>query len=100
MDDNDWKRLPSGRLYNHKFGYGKLDAYAIVEKAKTHVLVNQQTWLEEDKVALISCVVVLLMILDELNLVTLFGVGLEGVLSDTEVFVVVVVIGNSCSSSL
>lgn len=46
MDDSDWKELPSGRLYNHKFGYGKLDAYALVEAAKTHKLVNQQTWLE------------------------------------------------------
>lgn len=46
MDDNDWKKLPSGRLYSHKFGYGKLDAYALVEAAKTFELVNQQTWLE------------------------------------------------------
>lgn len=46
MDDNDWKKLPSGRLYNHKFGYGKLDAYALVEAAKAFPLVNQQTWLE------------------------------------------------------
>ncbi|KAI8079316.1 peptidase S8/S53 domain-containing protein [Thamnidium elegans] len=46
IDDNDWKKLPSGRLYNHKFGYGKLDAYALVEAAKTFPLVNQQTWLE------------------------------------------------------
>ncbi|KAG1415661.1 hypothetical protein G6F58_006378 [Rhizopus delemar] len=45
-EDSDWKRLPSGRLYNHKFGYGKLDAYALVEAAKEHKGVNQQTWLE------------------------------------------------------
>lgn len=44
--DSDWKKLPSGRLYNHKFGYGKLDAYALIEAAKTFELVNQQTWLE------------------------------------------------------
>lgn len=46
LDDDDWKRLPSGRLYNHKFGYGKLDAYALVEAAKTFELVNKQTFLE------------------------------------------------------
>lgn len=46
LEDEDWKKLPSGRLYNHKFGYGKLDAFALVEAAKVHKLVNQQTWLE------------------------------------------------------
>jgi kexin len=46
LKDNDWKKLPSGRLYNHKYGYGKLDAYALTEAAKTFKLVNQQTWLE------------------------------------------------------
>lgn len=46
LNDEDWKKLPSGRLYNHKFGYGKLDAYALIEAAKTFELVNQQTWLE------------------------------------------------------
>ncbi|KAG2200660.1 hypothetical protein INT47_005816 [Mucor saturninus] len=46
LDDNDWKPLPSGKLYNHKYGYGKLDAYLLVEAAKTYKLVNVQTWLE------------------------------------------------------
>ncbi|KAI9261412.1 peptidase S8/S53 domain-containing protein [Phascolomyces articulosus] len=45
-DDDDWKELPSGRLYNHKYGYGKLDAHKIVEAAKTFELVNKQTHLE------------------------------------------------------
>jgi kexin len=44
--DSDWKKLPSGRIYNHKFGYGKLDAGALVEAAKDFKLVNQQTWVE------------------------------------------------------
>ncbi|KAI8967014.1 peptidase S8/S53 domain-containing protein [Mycotypha africana] len=44
--DDDWKMLPSGRIYNHKFGYGKLDAYRLIEAAKNFILVNQQTWLE------------------------------------------------------
>lgn len=46
LDDDDWKKLPSGRIYNHKYGYGKLDAYKLVEAAKTFESVNQQTWLE------------------------------------------------------
>lgn len=46
LEDEDWKELPSGRKYNHKFGYGKLDAYAIVEAAKTFEHVNEQTYLE------------------------------------------------------
>ncbi|CEG80867.1 Putative Proprotein convertase PC7 (Fragment) [Rhizopus microsporus] len=45
-DDSDWKQLPSGRLYNHKFGYGKLDAYALIEAAKEFKPVGPQTWLE------------------------------------------------------
>jgi kexin len=30
-------------MFNHKFGYGLLDGYRIVEAAKTHKLVNRQT---------------------------------------------------------
>ncbi|KAI8883750.1 hypothetical protein K501DRAFT_183727 [Backusella circina FSU 941] len=44
--DHDWAKLPSGRIYNHKFGYGKLDTWALVEAAKTFELVNIQTWFE------------------------------------------------------
>ncbi|ORX51333.1 hypothetical protein DM01DRAFT_1289941 [Hesseltinella vesiculosa] len=44
--DEDWATLPSGRKYNHKYGYGKLDAYAIVEAAKAFKNVNRQTYLE------------------------------------------------------
>ncbi|KAK4058925.1 pheromone processing endoprotease [Microbotryomycetes sp. JL221] len=43
-DDPDWQMTASGRYYNHKYGYGKLDAYAIVEAAKTWQLVKPQTW--------------------------------------------------------
>ncbi|KAF7726576.1 pheromone processing endoprotease [Apophysomyces ossiformis] len=46
LQDDDWAALPSGRMYNHKYGYGKLDAYAIVEAAKTFELVNNQTHLQ------------------------------------------------------
>lgn len=44
--DDDWSELPSGRMFNHKYGYGVLDAYRIVELAKTFESVRPQTNLE------------------------------------------------------
>ncbi|KAH7123892.1 peptidase S8/S53 domain-containing protein [Dendryphion nanum] len=41
---SDWKKTSLGRMYSHQFGYGKLDAYAIVEAAKTWKLVKPQAW--------------------------------------------------------
>jgi len=49
VGDSDWTYLPSGRMYNHKYGYGKLDAYKIVERAKTWKLVNEATSFTTDK---------------------------------------------------
>ncbi|KAF9985686.1 pheromone processing endoprotease, partial [Modicella reniformis] len=48
MDENDadWTETSVGRLFNHKYGYGKLDAYAIVEHAKTWVSVGPQVTYE------------------------------------------------------
>ncbi|KAI7898804.1 peptidase S8/S53 domain-containing protein [Cokeromyces recurvatus] len=46
LDDDDWTRLPSGRMFNHKYGYGVLDAYRIVELAKTFKSVQPQTKVE------------------------------------------------------
>ncbi|KAF7732073.1 pheromone processing endoprotease [Apophysomyces ossiformis] len=46
LEDNDWASLPSKRMYNHRFGYGKLDAYKIVEAAKTFKNVGPQTFLQ------------------------------------------------------
>lgn len=46
LEDTDWATLPSGRMYSNKFGYGKLDAYAIVEHAKTFKNVRPQTYLQ------------------------------------------------------
>ncbi|CAO3594041.1 unnamed protein product [Absidia cylindrospora] len=46
LKDDDWKKLPSGRMYNHKYGYGKLDTWAIIEAAKVFKNVNKQTHLE------------------------------------------------------
>ncbi|KAJ3331328.1 pheromone processing endoprotease [Blyttiomyces sp. JEL0837] len=44
--DPSWTTAPSTRPYSHKFGYGRLDAYAIVEAAKTWKLVNPQVKIE------------------------------------------------------
>ncbi|GAB5593615.1 pheromone processing endoprotease [Umbelopsis nana] len=45
LDDEDWTKLPTGRMFNHRFGYGSLDAYRIVEEAKTHENLRAQTHL-------------------------------------------------------
>lgn len=39
----------AGRPYNHKYGYGKLDAYRIVEHARDFTQVKPQTWYESQK---------------------------------------------------
>ncbi|KAG0344041.1 pheromone processing endoprotease [Podila humilis] len=43
LNDLDWKRTAAGRLFNHKFGYGKMDAYRLVEAAKSFVSLQPQT---------------------------------------------------------
>ncbi|KAG0375075.1 pheromone processing endoprotease, partial [Mortierella sp. AD032] len=43
IEDEDWTRTAAGRLFNHKFGYGSLDAYALVESAKTFQSLGPQT---------------------------------------------------------
>ncbi|KAL1921957.1 uncharacterized protein VTP21DRAFT_10599 [Calcarisporiella thermophila] len=42
LDDDDWQETSAGRAFNHKYGYGKLDAYRIVEAARNHVKVGPQ----------------------------------------------------------
>ena len=41
---SDWTTTRMGKTFSHQFGYGKLDAYAIVEAAKTWNLVKPQAW--------------------------------------------------------
>ncbi|KAI9355146.1 peptidase S8/S53 domain-containing protein [Zopfochytrium polystomum] len=41
--DPSWQKTAAGYLYSHKFGFGKMSAYAIVEAAKTWVNVRKQT---------------------------------------------------------
>ncbi|ODQ52302.1 hypothetical protein SAICODRAFT_58465 [Saitoella complicata NRRL Y-17804] len=44
VDDEDWEVTGAGYWYNHKYGYGKLDAWAIVERAKEWEVVKPQAW--------------------------------------------------------
>jgi kexin len=41
---SDWTKTSLDRKYSHQFGYGKLDAWAIVEKSKDWQLVKPQAW--------------------------------------------------------
>lgn len=43
-DDPDWVTTANGKKYNHKYGYGKLDAYTLVHAAKEFKKVKKQTW--------------------------------------------------------
>jgi kexin len=42
--DGNWHTTAAGRPFSHRYGYGKLDAYAIVEAAKTFESVKPQSW--------------------------------------------------------
>lgn len=44
-EDEEWDMTHIGRKFSHAYGYGKLDAYAVVEKAKTVELLKPQAWL-------------------------------------------------------
>ncbi|CAD6981515.1 unnamed protein product [Tilletia controversa] len=50
-DDPDWQKTQAGRHYNHKFGYGVIDAYQFIEQAKAHKLVKPQAWLESGNIS-------------------------------------------------
>ena len=44
LDPNEWQTTTIGKMFSHTYGYGKVDSYAIVEKAKTWKNVNPQAW--------------------------------------------------------
>src|SRR5438128_1100570 len=46
LKDPEWDRNTAGRLFSHKFGYGLLDAYKIVQNAKTFKNLGPQVSLE------------------------------------------------------
>jgi kexin len=41
---SDWTKTSLDRMYSHQFGYGKLDAWRIVEAARDWNLVKPQAW--------------------------------------------------------
>lgn len=43
-EDDEWQTTSIDRKYSHVFGYGKLDAYAYVDKAKSIDLLKPQAW--------------------------------------------------------
>ena len=45
-EEEDWDMTFIGRKFSHAYGYGKMDAYAIVEKAKSIDLLKPQAWLK------------------------------------------------------
>lgn len=49
-DDPDWQQTQAGRHFNHKYGYGLIDAYQFVEETKRHKLVNPQAWYESPNI--------------------------------------------------
>lgn len=46
LNDHDgaWVINAAGRKYSHRYGYGKLDAYALIQAAKPFKTLNPQTW--------------------------------------------------------
>lgn len=42
--DADWETTAIGKHFSHTYGYGKIDSYGIVEKAKTWDKVKPQAW--------------------------------------------------------
>lgn len=46
-EEPGWQKTPSGKYYHHTYGYGKLDAYGIVEKARTWKNVKPQAWFHQ-----------------------------------------------------
>lgn len=43
-DDGSWQEKKNGIKFSHDWGFGKVDAYSLVEKAKTWDLVKPQAW--------------------------------------------------------
>lgn len=43
-NDGSWQEAPSGRKFSHDWGFGKVDAYSLVQRARTWDLVKPQAW--------------------------------------------------------
>lgn len=44
LDTGEWQKTFIGKQYSHTFAYGKLDSFALVEKAKTWKSLKPQAW--------------------------------------------------------
>ena len=44
LDDSDWQDTKTGKKFSHVYGYGKIDAWRLVEAAKTFKSVKAQAW--------------------------------------------------------
>lgn len=44
LDKDGWQKNGAGKYFSHDFGFGKVDAYAAVQKAKEWKLVKPQAW--------------------------------------------------------
>lgn len=49
-DDGHYQKTAMERLYSHKYGYGKIDAYRMAEFAREWKNVNKQAWFYADTV--------------------------------------------------
>ncbi|KAK6541168.1 pheromone processing endoprotease, variant 2 [Orbilia ellipsospora] len=43
-NDPDWEKTVIGKKFNHKYGYGKIDAVKLVDAARSWKLVKPQAW--------------------------------------------------------
>lgn len=43
-DDGSWQVTKNGRKFSHDWGFGRVDSYALVQKAKSWDLVKPQAW--------------------------------------------------------
>ncbi|PYH46739.1 kexin kexB [Aspergillus saccharolyticus JOP 1030-1] len=43
-NDGSWQNTKNGRKFSHDWGFGRVDAYTMVQKAKTWDLVKPQAW--------------------------------------------------------
>jgi kexin len=43
ITDPDWQNTPAGYSYNHKYGFGTIDTYRLIQAAKTWRNANSQT---------------------------------------------------------
>lgn len=43
-DEDGWQKTATGKMFSHDYGFGKIDAYTTVQRAKEWELVKPQAW--------------------------------------------------------